>query len=102
MPTPTAHYQFIAIARTAIPRRGADRGSESDLRGIEVLEGMEWRKRPGDARTMRSMRRTLSDGTGPATAAAADAGLSSTMWNESMHRHRDAAPKANPTVWSDE
>jgi hypothetical protein len=66
MPTPTPHYQFIAIAiaRTAIPRRGVGRGSESDLR--EVLEGMEWRKRPGEARTMRSMRRALSDGTGPA------------------------------------
>ena len=37
----------------------------------------------------------------PPRAAAADAGLSSTMWNESMRRLRDAARKATPTVWSD-
>ena len=51
-----------------------------------MLEGMEWRKRPGEARSMRSMRRTLSDGTGPPRAAAADARIISTMWNGSTRR----------------
>jgi hypothetical protein len=76
MPTPSPRDQFIAIARTivrglteqlpAIPRVGHWlRQRERSWRDRSV-EGMEWRKRPGEARSMRSVQRPLSDH-GPAT-----------------------------------
>ena len=66
MPTPP--YQFIAIART-IGRPDGEALTEAARaiwRGIEVLEGMEQRERPGAARSMRSIRRALSAAPVPA------------------------------------
>jgi hypothetical protein len=68
MPTPTPPYQFIAIARTiargfteqAIGHPEGEALTEAARaiwRGIEALEGMERRKRPGE---VGSMRRALS------------------------------------------
>ena len=61
MPTPTPPYQFIAIARTiargfneqAIGHPEGEALTEAARaiwRGIEVLEGMDKRNRPGEAR----------------------------------------------------
>ena len=69
MPTPP--YQFIAIARTiargfteqAISHPEGEALTEAARaiwRGVEALEGMERRKRPGEAGLVRSMRRALS------------------------------------------
>jgi hypothetical protein len=71
MPTPTPPYQFIAIARTiargfneqAIGHPEGEALSEAARairRGIEALEGMGRRKRPGEAGLVRSVRRALS------------------------------------------
>jgi hypothetical protein len=51
MPTPTPQ------PRSALPHRGG--------RQPALFEGMERRERPGAARSMRSVRRALSAGTGP-------------------------------------
>jgi hypothetical protein len=64
-------YQFIAIARTiargfteqAVGHPDGEALTEAARaiwRGIEVLEGMDLRERPGAARSLRSMRRALS------------------------------------------
>ena len=77
MPTPTPPYQFIAIARTiargfteqAIGHPEGEALTEAARaiwRGIEVLEGMDWRARPDTARSMRSARRSLSAAPVPA------------------------------------
>jgi hypothetical protein len=71
MPTPTPPYQFIAIARTiarGFTEQAATHPEGEALteaaraiwRGIEALEGMDRRKRPDDALSMRSVRRALS------------------------------------------
>jgi hypothetical protein len=71
MPTPTPPYQFIAIASTiarGFTEQAAGHPEGEALteaaraiwRGIEVLEGMEWRKRAGEARSISSVRRALS------------------------------------------
>ena len=71
MPTPTPPSQFIAIARTiargftaqAIGHPDGEALTETARaiwRGIEVLEGMDQRERPGTARSMRPGRRALS------------------------------------------
>ncbi len=71
MPTPTPPYQFIAIARTiargfneqAIGHPEGEALTEAARaiwRGIEALEGMERRKRQGEAGSMRSVPRALS------------------------------------------
>ena len=77
MPTPTPPYQFIAIARTIA--RGFDEqaighpegealteAARAIWRGIEVLEGMDKRNHPGEARSMGSVRRSLSAAPVPA------------------------------------
>ena len=67
----TPPYKFIAIARTiargfteqAIGHPDGEALTEAALaiwRGIGVLEGMERRTLPGEARSMRSVRRALS------------------------------------------
>ncbi len=77
MPTPTPPYQFIAIARTiargfteqAVGHPDGEALTEAARaiwRGIEVLEGMDRRERPGSARSMRSTRRSLSAAPVPA------------------------------------
>ena len=77
MPTPTPPYQFIAIARTiargfteqAIGHPDGEALTEAARaiwRGVEVLEGMDRRKRPGSARSMRSAPRSLSAAPVPA------------------------------------
>ena len=77
MPTPTPPYQFIAIART-IARGFAEQAighpegetlnetAGAIWRGIEVLEGAERRKRPGEVRSMMPVRRALSAAPVPA------------------------------------
>jgi hypothetical protein len=76
-PMPTPPYQFIAIARTiargfteqAIGRPDGEALTEAARaiwRGIEVLEGMDRRERPGVARSMRSVQRALSTAPVPA------------------------------------
>jgi hypothetical protein len=71
MPTPTPPYQFIAIARTIARGFTAQAATHPEgealteaaraiWRGIEVLEGMDRRKRVDGARSMRSVRRALS------------------------------------------
>ena len=75
MPTPP--YQFIAIARTIArgfteqaighPEGAAlTEAARAIWRGIEVLEGMDRRERPGVARSMRSVQRALSTAPVPA------------------------------------
>ncbi len=79
MPTSTPPYQFIAIARTiargfteqTVGRPDGEvealtKAAQAIWRGIEVLEGMDRRERPGDARSMRSVRRALSAAPVPA------------------------------------
>jgi hypothetical protein len=67
MPTPAPPYQFIAIARgfteQAIGHPEGDALTEAARaiwRGVEVLEGMERRKPPGEARSLNSVHRALS------------------------------------------
>jgi len=70
-------HQFIAIARTiargfteqAIGHPEGEALTEAARaiwRGIEMLEGMDRRERPGAARSMRSVRRALSAAPVPA------------------------------------
>jgi hypothetical protein len=79
MPTSTPPYQFIAIARTiargfteqTVGRpdwelEALTKAAQAIWRGIEVLEGMNRRERPGAARPMRPVRRALSAAPVPA------------------------------------
>ena len=71
MSAPTPPYQFIAIARTiarGFTEQAASHPEGEALteaaraiwRGVEVLEGMDRRKRADDTFSVRSVRRALS------------------------------------------